>query len=53
MNLNINFKLIENKIEFDKFIEIYKLNDNKSMLDNTYYHPTEFELKSMLKNLWI
>ena len=51
-NLNINFDLIENKINFDEFMKIYYLEDNKCMRDNTYYQPTKSELKILLKTLW-
>ena len=51
-NFNINFDIIENKIDFDKFMKIYYLEDNKCMRDNTFYQPTESELKNLLKTLW-
>ena len=51
-NLNINFDIIENKINFDEFMKIYYLEDNKCMSDNTYYQPTKSELKILLKTLW-
>ena len=51
-NLKINFDLIEKKINFDEFIKIYYLEDNQCMRDNTYYQPTEFDLKMLLKTLW-
>ena len=52
INLKINFDLIENKINFENFIKTYLLEDNKSMSDNTYYQPTQSDLKNMLKTLW-
>ena len=51
-NLKINFDLIEKKINFDEFIKIYYLEDNQCMRDNTYYQPTESDLKMLLKTLW-
>ena len=51
-NLKINFDLIEKKIDFDEFIKIYYLEDNQCMRDNTYYQPTESDLKMLLKTLW-
>ena len=51
-NFNINFDLIEKKIDFDKFIKIYYLEDNKSMRINSFYQPTESDLKILLKTLW-
>jgi len=52
VNLKVNFDMIENKINFDNFIKIYYLEDNKSMRDNTYYQPTQSDLKNLLKTLW-
>ena len=52
INLKINYDLIENKIDFDNFIKTYYLEDNKCMRDNTFYQPTESELKILLKTLW-
>ena len=51
-NFKINFDLIEKKINFDEFIKIYYLEDNKCIRDNTYYQPTESDLKMLLKTLW-
>ena len=51
-NLKINFDIIENNINFDEFIKIYFLEDNKCMRENTYYQPTESDLKMLLKTLW-
>ena len=51
-NFKINFNTIENKINFDEFMKIYYLEDNKCMRDNTFYKPTESELKNLLKTLW-
>ena len=51
-DLKINFDLIEKKINFDEFIKIYYLEDNQCMRDNTYYQPTELDLKMLLKTLW-
>ena len=51
-NLNINFDLIENKIDFDNFIKTYYLENNKCMRDNTYYQPNKSDLKNLLKTLW-
>ena len=51
-NFNINFDLIEKKIDFDKFIKTYYLEDNKGMRDNTFYQPTKSDLKILLKTLW-
>jgi len=33
-------------------MKIYYLEDNKCMRDNTFYQPTESELKNLLKSLW-
>ena len=52
LNLKINFDSIEKKINFDDFIKIYYLEENKCMRENTYYQPTESELKYLLKTLW-
>ena len=51
-HFKINFDLIEKKINFDEFIKIYYLEDNKCIRDNTYYQPTESDLKMLLKTLW-
>ena len=51
-HLKIDFSLIEQKIDFDEFIKIYYLEDNKSMRDNTYYQPAESDLKMLLQTLW-
>ena len=51
-NFNINFDLIEKKIDFDNFIKIYYLENNKCMRDNTFYQPTKSDLKILLKTLW-
>jgi len=51
-NFKINFDIIENKISFEEFMKIYYLEDNKCMRDNTFYQPTESELKNLLKSLW-
>jgi len=51
-NFKINFDIIENKINFEEFIKIYYLEDNKCMRDNTFYQPTKSDLKILLKNLW-
>jgi alcohol dehydrogenase class IV len=48
----INYDIIEKKINFEKFIKIYYLDDNKSMRDNTYYQPSKPDLKILLKSLW-
>ena len=48
----IRYGLIEKKICFDKFIEIYYLDNNKSMRENTYYQPTKSDLKILLSSLW-
>ena len=50
--MNINYQVIEGKIDFDEFIKIYFLNYNKSMRDNTFYQPNIFDLKKMLNSLW-
>ena len=46
-NFKINFDIIENKINFEEFMKIYYLEDNKCMRDNTFYQPTESELKNL------
>ena len=51
-NFKINFDIIENKINFDEFMKIYYLEDNKCMRDNTFYQATDSELKNLLKTLW-
>ena len=51
-NFKINFDIIENKINFDEFMKIYYLEENKCMRDNTFYQPTESDLKILLKTLW-
>ncbi len=51
-NFKINFEIIENKINFEEFMKIYYLEDNKCMRDNTFYQPTESELKILFKTLW-
>ena len=51
-NLKIDFSLIEQKIDFDEFIKIYYLENNKCMRDNTYYQPAESDLKMLLQTLW-
>ena len=51
-NLKINYDSIEKKINYDEFMKIYYLSDNKSMRDNTYYQPSKSDLKILLKNLW-
>ena len=48
----INYDIIEKKINFEEFIKIYYLDDNKSMRDNTYYQPSKSDLKILLKSLW-
>ena len=48
----INYDLIEKKINFDEFIKIYYLDDNKSMRDNTFYQPSKYDLKILLEGLW-
>ena len=50
--MNINYQIIEGKVDFDDFIRIYFLDDNKSMRDNTFFQPNKFDLKKMLNNLW-
>jgi len=50
--MKINYDLIEKKINFEEFIKIYYLDDNKSMRDNTYYQPSKSDLKILLKSLW-
>ena len=37
---------------FKEFINIYYLNDNKSMRDNTFYQPSKSDLKILLDGLW-
>ena len=39
-------------INFDEFIKIYYLENNKCMRDNTYYQPAESDLKMLLQTLW-
>ena len=51
-SFGINYDLIVNKINFDEFIKIYYLEDNKSMRDNTYYQPNSADIKILLKDLW-
>ena len=51
-NLDIDYSLIEKKINFKKFERIYFLEDNKSMRDNTYYQPNSADIKILLKDLW-
>ena len=50
--LEINFEIIENKVDFNKFIEVYYLKDNESMRNNTYYQPSKNDLKKLLNKLW-
>ena len=50
--MNINYQIKEGKVDFDDFIRIYFLDDNKSMRDNTFFQPNKFDLKKMLNNLW-
>ena len=50
--LEINFEIIENKVDFNKFIEVYYLKDNESMRNNTYYQPSKNDLKILLNKLW-
>ena len=52
INLKIDYKLIEGKINFEEFIKIYFLDDNQSMRNNTFFQPKESDLKILLKNLW-
>jgi alcohol dehydrogenase class IV len=51
-DMPINYDLIEKKINFEEFVNIYYLDDNKSMRDNTYYQPSKSDLKILLKGLW-
>ncbi len=51
-NLDIDYSLIEKKINFKEFERIYFLEDNKSMRDNTYYQPNSADIKILLKDLW-
>ena len=51
-SMQINYDLIEKKINFEEFIYIYYLNDNKSMRDNTFYQPSKSDLKILLDGLW-
>jgi alcohol dehydrogenase class IV len=51
-SMQINYDLIEKKINFEEFINIYYLNDNKSMRDNTFYQPSKSDLKILLDGLW-
>ena len=51
-SMQINYDLIEKKINFEKFFKIYYLNDNKSMRDNTYFQPSKSDLKILLESLW-
>ena len=48
----INYDIIEKKINFEEFIKIYFLEDNKSMRDNTFYQPSKSDLKILLESLW-
>ena len=50
--MKINYDLIEKKINFEEFINVYYLDDNKSMRDNTYYQPSKSDLKILLDGLW-
>ena len=52
INLKIDYKLIEGKINFEEFIKIYFLDDNQSMRNNTFFQPKESDLKILLNNLW-
>ena len=51
-SMKINYDLIEKKINFEEFIKVYYLDDNKSMRDNTYYQPSKSDLKILLDGLW-
>ena len=51
-SMKINYDVIEKKINFEEFINIYYLNDNKSMRDNTFYQPSKSDLKILLDGLW-
>ena len=51
-NLDIDYSLIEKKINFNEFEKIYFLEDNKSMRDNTYYQPNSDDIKILLQGLW-
>jgi len=51
-NMLINYDIIEKKINFEEFIKIYYLEDNKSMRDNTFYQPSKSDLKILLESLW-
>ena len=51
-SMKINYYLIEKKINFEEFIKVYYLDDNKSMRDNTYYQPSKSDLKILLEGLW-
>ena len=52
INLDIDYSLIEGKINFNDFIKIYFLNDNESMRINTFYQPDKHDLKKLLNTLW-